>query len=109
MGRLYLCASGSVATTLIGMSIASVAAIVLASVSAWPNPWVLSLIAFVLGFGLGWSAAPTLIAAQSSVGWGERGAVTGMNAFAALSGQRRGSCGVRGDLERGHRAGRRPR
>lgn len=85
VGRLYL-RIGFRRTTLIGMSIASVAAIVLASVSAWPNPWVLSLIAFVLGFGLGWSAAPTLIAAQSSVGWGERGAVTGMNAFARSAG-----------------------
>ena len=29
---------------------------------------------------------PTLIAAQSSVEWGERGAVTGMNAFARSAG-----------------------
>nr|WP_136036387.1 MFS transporter [Microbacterium sp. K35] len=85
VGRLYL-RIGFRRTTLIGMSIASVAAIVLASVASWPNPYVLAVIAFVLGFGLGWSAAPTLIAAQSSVEWGERGAVTGMNAFARSAG-----------------------
>lgn len=85
VGKLYL-RIGFRRTTLIGMSIASGAAIVLASVASWPNPYVLAVIAFVLGFGLGWSAAPTLIAAQSSVEWGERGAVTGMNAFARSAG-----------------------
>ncbi|WP_181156568.1 MFS transporter [Microbacterium sp. MYb66] len=85
VGRLYL-RIGFRRTTLIGISITTVAAIVLASVSSWPNPFVLALIAFVLGFGLGWTAAPTLIVAQSSVGWSERGAVTGMNAFARSAG-----------------------
>ncbi|MFK3677504.1 MFS transporter [Microbacterium sp. NPDC090218] len=84
-GRLYL-RIGFRRTTLIGMSITTVAAITLASVASWPNPFVIAGIAFVLGFGLGWSAAPTLIAAQASVGWGERGAVTGMNAFARSAG-----------------------
>ena len=37
---------------------------------------------FVVGLGLGLVAAPTLIAAQSSVGWNERGVVTGANLFA---------------------------
>ncbi|MEP7179089.1 MAG: MDR family MFS transporter [Pseudonocardiales bacterium] len=36
---------------------------------------------FVIGFGMGLVAAPTLIAAQSSVGWSERGVVTGNNLF----------------------------
>jgi EmrB/QacA subfamily drug resistance transporter len=85
VGRLYL-RIGFRRTTLIGISITTVAAIVLAAVSSWPNPFVLALIAFVLGFGLGWTAAPTLIVAQSSVGWSERGAVTGMNAFARSAG-----------------------
>jgi MFS family permease len=73
-------------TALTGMSITAVAAIALAVVSPWPNPFSIAAVAFVLGFGLGWSAAPTLIAAQASVGWGERGAVTGMNAFARSAG-----------------------
>lgn len=85
VGRLYL-RIGFRRTALIGLTIATVAAAALAAVSPWPNPVVVAVVAFVLGFGLGWSAAPTLIAAQSSVGWGERGAVTGMNAFARSAG-----------------------
>ncbi|MEV8249793.1 MFS transporter [Microbacterium sp. NPDC076768] len=84
-GRLYM-RIGFRRTTLIGVSITTLAAIVLASVASWPNPFMIAAIAFFLGFGLGWTAAPTLIAAQSSVGWSERGAVTGMNAFARSAG-----------------------
>jgi EmrB/QacA subfamily drug resistance transporter len=36
---------------------------------------------FVIGIGMGLSATPSLIAAQSSVGWRERGVVTGTNMF----------------------------
>ena len=36
---------------------------------------------FVVGLGLGLVASPTLIAAQSSVPWAERGVVTGANMF----------------------------
>ncbi|MFD5214209.1 MFS transporter [Microbacterium sp. NPDC058345] len=85
VGRLYL-RIGFRRTALIGLSIATIAAAALAVTGPWPNPFTLAGIAFVLGFGLGWSAAPTLISAQASVGWGERGAVTGMNAFARSAG-----------------------
>ncbi len=37
--------------------------------------------AFVMGLGMGFAAAPTLIAAQSAVQWQERGVVTGANMF----------------------------
>ena len=37
---------------------------------------------FVVGLGLGFIASPTLVAAQSSVGWETRGVVTGTNMFA---------------------------
>ena len=37
---------------------------------------------FVVGFGLGWVASPTLVAIQSVVGWERRGVVTGTNLFA---------------------------
>jgi hypothetical protein len=37
---------------------------------------------FVVGLGLGLVATPSLIAAQSSVEWNERGVVTGTNLFA---------------------------
>lgn len=36
---------------------------------------------FVIGIGMGLSATPSLVAAQSSVGWQERGVVTGANMF----------------------------
>jgi len=85
VGRLYL-RIGFRRTALIGMSIATIAAAALAVTGPWPSPFTVAGIAFVLGFGLGWSAAPTLIAAQASVGWSERGAVTGMNAFARSAG-----------------------
>ena len=39
------------------------------------------LICFVIGVGMGLTAPPTLVAAQSSVGWGERGVVTANNIF----------------------------
>ena len=41
---------------------------------------------FVIGLGLGFVAAPSLIAAQASVGWGDRGVVTGANMFARSMG-----------------------
>ena len=36
---------------------------------------------FVVGAGMGLVASPTLISAQSSVGWSERGVVTGTTMF----------------------------
>jgi EmrB/QacA subfamily drug resistance transporter len=36
---------------------------------------------FVIGFGLGWVASPTLVAIQSVVGWDRRGVVTATNVF----------------------------
>src|SRR5699024_11864533 len=43
--------------------------------------WQVGLTWFVIGAGMGLTASPTLIAAQSSVGWEQRGAVTGTNVF----------------------------
>jgi MFS family permease len=37
---------------------------------------------FVIGFGLGWVASPTVVAVQTVVGWERRGVVTGTNLFA---------------------------
>ena len=41
----------------------------------------LGLLVILVGLGLGLVATPTLIAAQSSVEWDERGVVTGANLF----------------------------
>jgi MFS family permease len=43
--------------------------------------WQVAATCFVVGFGMGMSASPTLIAAQSSVDWEQRGVVTGTNMF----------------------------
>ena len=43
--------------------------------------WAVAGCCFVVGLGMGLVASPTLIAAQSSVGWTERGVVTANNLF----------------------------
>jgi MFS family permease len=55
---------------------------VLAATAHRPNVAVVAAVCFVIGGGMGLLAVPTLIAAQSSVGWAERGVVTGTNMFA---------------------------
>jgi MFS family permease len=84
-GRLYL-RYGYRRTVLVGSGIALVGSIGLAISGPWPNPFIVGAIAFVIGFGLGWTAAPSLIAAQASVDWSERGVVTGVNVFARSAG-----------------------
>jgi EmrB/QacA subfamily drug resistance transporter len=80
-GRLYL-RIGFRNTVLIGTAIVLVGGIVLASFSRTPNLVVVAVSCFLMGLGLGLVATPSLIAAQSSVEWNERGVVTGTNMFA---------------------------
>ncbi|WP_081978969.1 MDR family MFS transporter [Cellulomonas carbonis] len=80
-GRLYL-RIGFRPTVLIGGAIVLMATAALAATSVRPSLVTVGAACFLAGFGLGWVAAPSLIAAQSSVGWGERGVVTGANMFA---------------------------
>ena len=84
-GRVYL-RHGFRATVLLGSCIALVGAVALAFVGPNPNVVAVGAVAFVIGFGLGWTAAPSLIAAQASVEWHERGVVTGINVFARSAG-----------------------
>jgi MFS family permease len=42
----------------------------------------LALACFVIGLGLGFTASPGVVAAQSSIDWRSRGVVTGANMFA---------------------------
>ncbi len=84
-GRMYL-AHGYRTTILWGCLIAVTGTVGLAVSGPWPNPWTVGAVSFVTGFGLGWIAAPSLIAAQASVDWNERGVVTGINVFARSAG-----------------------
>jgi EmrB/QacA subfamily drug resistance transporter len=79
-GRLYLrigfrgCATIGVVAVLIG-------AAMLLLLGTTSPVWQVALTCFVIGLGMGLTASPTLIAAQSSVGWAERGVVTANNLF----------------------------
>ena len=79
-GRLYL-RIGFRNTALIGVSIVLIGALILSGTAGTPVLGITALSCFVVGLGLGLVATPTLIAAQSSVEWDERGVVTGANLF----------------------------
>lgn len=79
-GRLFL-RIGFRATALIGLAVAVLGSAALFAASFVPNVWTTAIACFIVGLGLGLVASPTLIAAQSSVPWEERGVVTGANMF----------------------------
>ncbi|MCV2392704.1 MFS transporter [Actinotalea sp. M2MS4P-6] len=81
VGRVYL-RIGFRRTVLIGSATIVVASISLALLSRTPSVLWTGVACFTLGAGLGFVAAPSLVAAQASVEWGERGVVTGANMFA---------------------------
>src|SRR5215813_4775345 len=78
--RVYLRA-GFRTTALIGGVVAVIGAVLTALLSAHATIWETAGACFVTGAGLGFVAGPTLIAAQATVGWSERGVVTGTNMF----------------------------
>ncbi|TFC49846.1 MFS transporter [Cryobacterium sp. TMT1-21] len=79
-GRLYL-RIGFRNTALIGIGIVLLGVVALALFAATPSVAIVAASCFVTGLGLGLVATPSLIAAQSSVDWNERGVVTGANLF----------------------------
>lgn len=79
-GRFYL-RIGFRNTVLIGLAFAIVGSLSLAYFAHAPSVAVVAVSCFVIGIGMGLVAVPSLIAAQSSVGWDERGVVTGANLF----------------------------
>lgn len=84
-GRVYL-RIGFRATVLIGSVVVVLSTAVLALTSTRPSIAVVALCCFAIGLGMGLVASPSLIAAQASVGWSERGVVTGANMFARSMG-----------------------
>lgn len=80
-GRLYL-TLGFRTTVLIGMALVIAGPALLAALAAAPSVAVVALACFISGLGMGLVATPSLIAAQASVPWNERGVVTGTNLFA---------------------------
>ena len=79
-GRLYL-RLGFRACALIGCALAILGTSLLLLIDASSSVPEVAACSFVVGTGMGLVASPTLIAAQSSVGWRERGVVTGNNLF----------------------------
>ncbi|TCM45627.1 MDR family MFS transporter [Kribbella sp. VKM Ac-2568] len=80
-GRIYL-RLGYRTTMLLGAVIVVVGAALLLTVRSDSSVLYLALACFVIGLGLGFSASPGIVAAQSSVDWRSRGVVTGANMFA---------------------------
>jgi EmrB/QacA subfamily drug resistance transporter len=81
-GKLLYLRFGFRPTILIGMALVVVGTGTLAVLSQHPSVAVVAATCFVTGLGLGLVASPSLIAAQASVEWHERGVATGTNMFA---------------------------
>lgn len=80
-GRFYL-RIGFRWTAVIGACVVVGGGLLLLTLGAGSSIWLVGVYCFVIGAGMGLAAVPTLIAAQTSVGWRERGMVTGTNMFA---------------------------
>jgi EmrB/QacA subfamily drug resistance transporter len=81
-GRLFYLRLGFRPTILIGLGLVVAGSATLALLAHTPSVLVVALTCFVTGMGMGLVATPSLIAAQASVGWDERGVATGANMFA---------------------------
>jgi EmrB/QacA subfamily drug resistance transporter len=84
-GRLYLTVGFRV-TGLLGAAAALAGSVVLVLVGVSGPLWYVALGCVLIGFGMGWIAAPALVVAQSSVAWTERGVATATNMFARSMG-----------------------
>ncbi len=80
-GRLYL-RLGFRTTMLIGSALAMVGSGLLLLVGPDSSVGLLATACFVLGLGFGYVASPSIVAAQSSVPWHERGVATSASIFA---------------------------
>ena len=79
-GRIFL-QIGFRNTAMIGAVVIIIGAALMVLLSPNSSIWQVAATCFVVGLGMGLTASPTLIAAQASVGWQDRGVVTGTNMF----------------------------
>jgi EmrB/QacA subfamily drug resistance transporter len=79
-GRVYL-RIGFRSTALLGATVVVLGSALLLLLDGSSSVVQVGATSFVIGLGMGFSAAPTLIAAQSAARWQERGVVTGANMF----------------------------
>jgi len=84
-GRIYL-RIGFRDTALIGAAIALLGTFLVTLLDEQSSVFTVAGYCFVLGIGMGLIASPLLVAAQSVVGWDQRGVVTGTNMFARSAG-----------------------
>ncbi len=80
-GRLYL-RFGFRATMLLGAVVVLAGAALLLTVDSSSSVLHLAAPNFVMGLGFGFVSSPSVVAAQSSVGWDRRGVATGATLFA---------------------------
>jgi EmrB/QacA subfamily drug resistance transporter len=79
-GRVYL-RMGFRFTALVGASVVVAGSALLLLLDESASVVQVGATVFVIGLGMGFAAAPTLIAAQSAAQWQQRGVVTGTNMF----------------------------
>ncbi len=90
-GRLFYLRLGFRPTILIGLGLIVVGVAALALLAHSPSVATVAVTCFVTGMGMGLVATPSLIAAQASVDWHERGVATGTNMFARSMGSALGA------------------
>ncbi|MDT7618237.1 MAG: hypothetical protein QOF00_5684 [Pseudonocardiales bacterium] len=93
-GRLFNLRLGFRPTILVGLGLVILGTGTLALLAHSPSVALVAVTCFVTGLGMGLVAAPSLIAAQASVDWHERGVATGTNMFARSIGSAVGAAGL---------------
>ncbi|WP_082772167.1 MFS transporter [Actinoplanes sp. TFC3] len=79
-GKLYL-KLGFRGCALIGATIVLAGCLLLLLLGRHSSVWEVGAYCLVIGVGMGLTGPPTIVAAQASVGWEERGVVTASNVF----------------------------
>jgi MFS family permease len=92
-GRVYL-RFGFRPTTIVGAVVVLLSVAGLAFSTLAPSVWLVAVVCFVIGAGFGFAAVPSLVAAQASVEWNERGVVTGTQMFFRSIGQAIGAAAL---------------